>query len=295
MERAREAPPRVAVLHHLIKTERPLVLPGCFNAISAVMAERAGAHALYVTGAGLINGLTAYPDVGLLSLAEVVQQLRYIARAVTVPVIADADTGFGDGLLIWRTVEEYEHAGVAGMHIEDQQAPKRCGHLDGKSLIDRDDMVKKLRTAARARSDPRFMIIARTDARAVEGFDRAVDRARAYVDAGADMIFPEALTTPEEFGRFAARVQAPLLANMTEFGKTPLLTAQQFAELGYRAVIFPMTAFRMMLKAFEHGYAMLLAEGTQRRLLPAMLTRKELYEAIHYPDYEALDRELGNG
>lgn len=269
------------------------MLPGCFNAISAVMAERAGAKALYVSGAGVINGLAAYPDIGLLSMAEVVAQLRYICRAVTVPVVADADTGFGEGLLLWRTVEEYERAGVAGMHLEDQQMPKRCGHLEGKSLVPREDMVKKVRTAVRARSDPRFLIIARTDARAVEGFDVAVERARAYVDAGADMIFPEALTSEDELARFAELVPVPLLANMTEFGKSPLLPAERLCRLGYRAVIFPMTAFRMMLKAFERCYATLLQEGTQRRLVPEMTTRAELYEAMRYPDYERLDRELG--
>lgn len=295
MERARSAPPRTRRLRQLLDEERPLVLPGCFNAISAVMAERAGAKALYVSGAGVINGLAAYPDLGLLSMAEVVGQVRYVCNAVTVPVVADADTGFGEGLLLWRTVEEYERAGLAGMHLEDQQMPKRCGHLEGKSLIPREDMVKKVRTAVRARSDPSFVLIARTDARAVEGFDAAVARARAYVDAGADMIFPEALTTEEEFARFAELVPVPLLANMTEFGKSPLLPAERLCQLGYRVVIFPMTAFRMMLKAFERCYATLLHEGTQQRLLPEMATRAELYDAIRYPEYEALDRELGAG
>jgi len=295
MERARTAPPRTQRLRELLASERPLVFPGCFNAISAVMAERAGAMALYVSGAGLINGLTGYPDIGLLSMTEVTQQLHYICQSVTVPVIADADTGFGEGLVLWRTVEECERAGVAGIHIEDQQMPKRCGHLDGKTLVSRDDMVKKIHTAVRARQDPRFLLIARTDARAVEGFDAAVDRARAYIDAGADMIFPEALTSPEEFGRFAQAVDAPLLANMTEFGKTPMLSATEFGALGYRAVIFPMTGFRMMLKVFERCYSTLLAEGTQRALLPDMLTRAELYDAIRYPDYEALDQDLAAG
>jgi methylisocitrate lyase len=259
------------------------------------MAERAGAKALYVSGAGVINGLTAYPDIGLLTITEVAQQLRYISRAVTVPVIADADTGFGEGLLLWRSIEELERAGVAGVHIEDQEMPKRCGHLEGKSLIAVEDMVKKIRTAVRARSDPSFVLIARTDARAVEGFDAAMARAHAYGEAGADMIFPEALTTIDEFVRFAREVHVPLLANMTEFGKTPLLSAKEFDELGYRAVIFPMTGFRMMLKTLERCYKTLLGEGTQRSLLSDMLTRQELYEAIHYPDYEVLDRELGEG
>lgn len=295
MERARNAPPRTQRLRELLATERPLVFPGCFNAISAVMAERAGAKALYVSGAGLINGLTGYPDIGLLSMTEVTQQLHYICRSVTIPVIADADTGFGEGLALWRTVEECERAGVAGIHIEDQQMPKRCGHLDGKTLVSRDDMVKKIHTGVRARQDPNFLLIARTDARAVEGFDAAIERARAYLDAGADMIFPEALTSPDELGRFAQAVDAPLLANMTEFGKTPMLSATEFGALGYRAVIFPMTGFRMMLKAFERCYSTLLSEGTQRALLPDMLTRAELYDAIRYPDYEALDHDLAAG
>jgi methylisocitrate lyase len=283
---------KAAQLRALLRDERPLVLPGVFNGISALAAEAAGARAVYISGAGIINGTAGFPDIGLLSMAEVAQQLRYITGAVAIPALADADTGFGEGLALGRTVEEFERAGVAGIHIEDQQMPKKCGHLEGKRLVTRQEFVQRVRAAVQARSDPNFVICARTDARGVTGFDDAVARARACLDAGADLIFPEALASEDEFAAFAAQVPGLLLANMTEFGKTPLISAARFAELGYAAVIFPMTGFRLALRAMREGYATLLAEGTQRALLPRMETRRQLYDLLRYPEYERLDAEL---
>jgi methylisocitrate lyase len=269
-----------------------LVLPGVFNAITALLAQQAGFDALYLSGAGVTNSLTGYPDVALLTLTEMAQQARYVARAVALPVIADADTGYGEILNVARTVEEFEHAGLAGLHLEDQVAPKRCGHLDGKQVIPPAEMVKKIRAAVRARSDPDFFLIARTDARSVYGLQDAVERARRYLDAGADAIFPESLQSAAEFAEFAEKVRAPLLANMTEFGKTPYLSVSEFAALGYAMVIFPMTAFRVMMKAAQGAFAELKRTGTQKALIAAMQTRQELYELIRYADYERFDKEI---
>ncbi len=269
-----------------------LVLPGVFNAITAQLAQQAGFDALYLSGAGVTNSLTGYPDIALLTLTEMAQQARYVARAVALPVIADADTGYGEILNVARTVEEFAHAGLAGLHLEDQVAPKRCGHLDGKQIIAPLEMAKKLRAAVRARPDPDFFLIARTDARSVYGLQDAIDRANRYLDAGADAIFPESLQSADEFAEFAAKVRAPLLANMTEFGKTPYLSVEEFAALGYAMVIFPMTAFRVMMKAAEAVYTELKRKGTQAALLDRMQTRQELYDLIRYADYEDFDRQI---
>lgn len=275
----------------LIKTGT-VVMPGVFNAITAKLAEKAGFGALYLSGAGVTNSLTGYPDIALLTLTEMAQQARYVGRAISVPVIADADTGYGEALNVARAVEEFEHAGLAGIHIEDQVAPKRCGHLDGKQIIPAGDMAAKIRAAVRARTDPEFFLIARTDARSVNGLADAIDRANRYLDAGADAIFPESLQSAAEFAEFAEKVKAPLLANMTEFGKTPVIPVPEFAEMGYAMVIFPMTAFRVMMKAAEETYAELARAGTQTALIDKMQTRKELYELIDYASYEAFDREV---
>lgn len=280
-----------AEFRKLIKTGMT-VIPGVFNAITAKMAEKVGFGALYLSGAGVTNSLTGYPDIALLTLTEMAQQARYVARAVSVPVIADADTGYGEILNVARALEEFEHAGLAGIHIEDQVAPKRCGHLEGKQIISAGDMASKIRAAVRARTDSDFFLIARTDARGVNGLADAIDRAKRYLDAGADAIFPESLQSPAEFTEFAEKVKAPLLANMTEFGKTPLISASEFAEMGYAMVIFPMTAFRVMMKAAEETYSELARAGTQAALIEKMQTRKELYELIDYASYEAFDREV---
>jgi methylisocitrate lyase len=267
----------------------PLVIPGVFNALTARLAERTGFRAVYQSGAALSAGL-ALPDVGLVTQTEFAEQGRYLAHAVSIPVISDADTGFGEALAVERTVQLFESAGLAGLHLEDQQLPKRCGHLSGKSLVSRDEMVSKLKAAAAARRDPSFVIIARTDARASEGIDSAIERAQAYVEAGADMIFPEALETPEEFGRFARAIRVPLIANMTEFGKSPLLSAQELAKLGYAAVLFPVTTLRVAMKAVEAALGQLAREGTQKSLLDRMQTRAELYDLLDYSGFEERDR-----
>lgn len=272
--------------------EGTVVLPGAFNAPVAMLAEQMGFPAVYISGAGLINGLTGYPDIGLLGMDEMARQAGYIAQAVQVPAICDADTGYGDALQVMRTVQAYEQAGLAGLHLEDQQAPKRCGHLEGKALISAAEMERKLAAAAEARRHPDFLLIARTDARAVEGLEASIERGLRYLEAGADAIFPEALQTPEEFGRYAEAVKAPLLANMTEFGKSPYLTVDQFAALGYRMVIFPMTAFRAMMKAVEQTFRQLRDTGTQAHILDQLQTRQELYALLQYSQYTQLDADL---
>jgi methylisocitrate lyase len=267
-------------------------MPGCFNAPVAMLAERLGFEAVYISGAGIINGTAGYPDIALLGVEEVARTAGYIAQAVGVPALCDADTGFGEALQVMRTVQLFESAGVAGIHLEDQVMPKRCGHLEGKRLVDCADMERKLAAAARARSNPDFLLVARTDARAVEGFDASVERGKRYLDAGADAIFIEALQTEEEFARYADLVQAPLLANMTEFGKTPTLSVPQFAEMGYRMVIFPMTAFRVMMKAVEGVFTEIRDNGSPEAWLDRMQTRAELYDLIRYDDYNSMDNEL---
>jgi methylisocitrate lyase len=269
-----------------------VTLPGVYNAITAQLARQAGFDALYLSGAGVTNALTGYPDIALLTLTEMARQAHYVARAVDVPVIADADTGYGEIHNVMRAVEELEHAGLAGIHLEDQVAPKRCGHLDGKQVIPAADMARKIKAAVRARSDSDFYLIARTDARSVNGLDDAVDRAKRYLDAGADAIFPESLQSVDEFAQFASKVKAPLLANMTEFGKTPLIPAADFEAMGYAMAIFPMTAFRVMMRAAEELYAELKETGTQAAFVERMQTRKELYELIGYAGYEEVDRQI---
>jgi methylisocitrate lyase len=268
----------------------PVLIPGVFNALAARLAERVGFRAVYQSGAALSAGLAALPDVGLLTQTEFAEQAHYLTAAVSIPVISDADTGFGEALSVERTVALFESAGLAGMHLEDQEMPKRCGHLSGKSLVSADVMVGKLRAAVAARRDPSFVIIARTDARATEGLEAAIKRAQEYVDAGADMIFPEALQSPDEFGQFASAVRVPLLANMTEFGKSPLLSAAELAKLGYAAVLFPVTMLRVAMKAVESALGELKRDGTQRGLLDRMQTRAELYDLLDYTGFEERDR-----
>ena len=259
-----------------------VAMPGVFNAAMGRLVERSGFDALYISGAGLCNATAGVPDIGLLTLTEVVQLAGYIARAVKIPAIVDADTGFGGAENAARTVEEFERAGLAGCHIEDQEFPKRCGHLAGKSLVDVEDMKAKIAAAAAAKRDKDFLLIARTDARAVESFAKAVERAQSYLAAGADAIFPEALQSEEEFRDFAREVKAPLLANMTEFGKSPLLSLSQLAELGYRMVIYPQTAFRVSMFAAGQMLRDLKASGSQAGWIDRMQTRKELYDLLGY-------------
>jgi methylisocitrate lyase len=264
---------------------------GAPNALAARVIERAGFEAVYLSGAVLSAGVFALPDVGLFSLTELAQHTAYLTRRVDLPVIVDADTGFGEALNVERTIIELEAAGAAAIQLEDQQLPKRCGHLSGKSLVDSQTMCAKIRAAVSARTNDSLVIIARTDARGVEGIDAALERARMYLDAGADWVFPEALASADEFARFAEEINAPLLANMTEFGKSPLLTVDELSELGYAAVLFPVTLFRVAMKAMEAAAALLAVEGTQRNLLDVMQTREELYDLLDYQGFEERDRE----
>ncbi|MBI2807273.1 MAG: methylisocitrate lyase [Planctomycetes bacterium] len=268
---------------------QPIAIPGVFNALVAKMAERLGHDAVYLSG-GALTAAYGVPDVGLLSLNEFVNEARTIARATALPLLCDADTGFGEALNVERTVQLFEEAGVAGLHLEDQQLPKRCGHLSGKTLISAEAMAAKIRAAVAAKRDADFVVIARTDARGVHGIDEAVRRARLYLAAGADAIFPEALESPDEFAAFAKAVEAPLLANNTEFGRSPNLTVEAFGALGYCMVLFPLTAFRAALKSAHDTLADLKSLGHQRERLPHMMTRAELYDLLRYKDYEARDR-----
>ncbi|MEC4688732.1 MAG: methylisocitrate lyase [Nitrospirota bacterium] len=276
--------------------QRPVVMPGAFNALTAIQMERAGFEAVYVSGAGLAAA-RGLPDIGLLSMGETVSDSRTIANAVAIPALADADTGYGPPLGVMRTVSEFERAGLAGIHLEDQEDPKKCGHLPEKHLVTTTDMARKIAAAVEARHDPDFLIVARTDARAVEGLDAAVRRARKYVQAGADVVFPEALESAEEFRAFAKGlskegVKVPLVANMTEFGKTPYLTTREFEDLGYRIILFPVTALRIATKAIEKILLELKTRGTQREMLDQMHTRLQLYDLLRYGDYEKRDKDL---
>lgn len=280
-----------ARLRELLAEPGITVAPGAYDAITARIIARHGFPAIYMTGAGTVNAHLGLPDIALGTLTEFVENAARITDVVEQPVICDADTGFGNALNVMRTVRAYERAGVAGIHLEDQESPKRCGHLDGKRIVPAVEMEGKIRAACDARRDDDFVIIARVDAAAVEGVESAVERAGRYVAAGADVIFAEALTSVDEFGRFAsAGIGAPLLANMTEFGKTPYLSAPQFQDLGYDVVIFPMLAFRMMLGAVDGAMAELASAGTQQHLLDRMKTRAELYEIIDYPAWDDAER-----
>jgi methylisocitrate lyase len=259
-----------------------VAMPGVPNAALARQVERAGFSAVYISGSGLANATAGLPDIGLLGLTEVARLAGYIAKAISIPALVDADTGFGSAENVARTIYELECANLAGCHLEDQEFPKRCGHLMGKTLISAEEMTDKINAAVAARRDSDFVIMARTDARGVEDFARAVKRAQLYLEAGADAIFPEALQSAEEFKNFAREVKAPLLANMTEFGKSPLLRFDELAELGYRMVIFPMSAFRVSMKASEQFFRALKEEGTQTGWLDKMQTRQELYSMLDY-------------
>ena len=272
---------KAARLRELI-AKSAITMPGVPNAAMARQVEQVGFDAVYVSGAGMANATAGMPDIGLLTLTEVAQLAGYIAKAVKIPAIVDADTGFGGSENVARTIHELERAGLAGCHIEDQEFPKRCGHLAGKSIIDLEEMVERIKAAVAARHDPDFMIVARTDARAVEDFDRTVDRAQNYLAAGADAIFPEALQSAEEFRDFANEIDLPLLANMTEFGKSPLLSFEELSDFGYRMVIFPMSAFRVAMKASEEFLRALKKSGAQSDWLEKMQTREELYELLDY-------------
>ncbi len=278
-------------LRKLLEKEDILVAPGVFNPISALIAEKLGSKVVYLSGAALTGSL-ALPDLGIITLDEVIYFTREISSKISIPLIVDADTGFGEALNVIRAVRLFEGAGAAAIHIEDQVLPKKCGHLKGKRLIGLEDMVNKIKAAKSAARD--LVIIARTDARGVEGLDSAIERAKAYLDAGADIIFPEALYSEEEFKRFSREVDGYLLANMTEFGKTPYYTVEQFRSWGYKIVIFPATSFRASVKTIEMVYEELLRSGTQKHILDKLATREEVYRIIDYYEYEKLDKKIAS-
>jgi methylisocitrate lyase len=275
-----------------LEAERPLQVAGAVNAYAALLAERAGFKALYLSGAGVANASFGLPDLGMTSLNDVCEDIRRICGATELPLLVDADTGWGSAFNISRTAAEMIRAGAGGMHIEDQVAAKRCGHRPGKELVDAAEMCDRIKSAVDGRTDAKFVIMARTDAHASEGQQAALDRAFKYVEAGADMIFAEALTTLDEYKQFTKAVKVPVLANITEFGKTPLFTTRELGDAGVRLVLYPLSAFRAMSKAAERVYSELRKQGTQKGVLDTMQTRVELYDVLGYMDYEKKLDEL---
>ncbi len=267
--------------------------PGAHAPLVALLIQEKSFDGVYISGAALSADL-GLPDIGLTTLSEVVNRGRQIARVTDLPSMIDIDTGFGEVMNAARTIQEIEEAGIAGCHIEDQLNPKRCGHLDNKIIVSRDEMVQKIRAAADAKRDPNFLLMARTDAKASEGMEAAIDRAKAYVDAGADAIFPEAMNSGADFERFRKEFDVPLLANLTEFGKTPLLTTTQLEDLGYNMVIYPVTTMRLAMAAVEEGLDTLKQAGTQANSVGKMMTRQRLYDVIQYEDYNQFDKNLYN-
>ena len=276
-------------LREALAGDRLLRVPGAFSPLVARLLEEQGWDGVYISGSVVAADL-GLPDIGLTSLHEVTQRGARIARVTELPALLDVDTGFGEPMNVARTVQEAEDAGVAALHLEDQENPKRCGHLDHKSVVAERTMVRRVQAAAEARRDPDLLLMARTDARAVEGLDAAIGRARAYVAAGADAVFPEALASEDEFAAFRDAIDVPLLANMTEFGKSPLLSAATLERLGYDMVIYPVTAFRLAMAAVERGMDELRADDAQTALVPRMQTRARLYELLDYGAYATFDR-----
>lgn len=264
-------------------------IPGAHDAMAGIIAKEVGFDAVYLSG-GAFSASLGFPDLGMITLTELATRAREVVRASNLPMLVDIDTGFGSVLNVSRTVREMADAGVAAIQIEDQDLPKKCGHLNGKKLVTREEMMQKIQAARKA--DDTIVIVARTDAKALEGLDAAIERALHYVEAGADAIFPEALQTEEEFRKFAEVVDVPLLANMTEFGKTPYFTASQFEQWGYKMVIYPVTSLRVAAKAVERVFKEIKETGTQKESLDDMQTRKELYDSLKLYDYEALDEGI---
>ncbi|MFJ2400921.1 methylisocitrate lyase [Streptomyces xanthochromogenes] len=284
---------RRRALREGLASGRLLRMPGAVNPYTARLIQEHGFEAVYLSGAVLAAEL-CLPDIGLTTSTEIAARAQQVTRVTDLPVLIDADTGFGAPVNAARTVQLFEDAGLAGMHLEDQTATKRCGHLDGKTLVTRDEMVQRIRAAVGARRDDDFLLMARTDARAVEGLDAAIERAKAYVDAGADAVFPEALTGEAEFEAFRKALDVPLLANLTEFGRSPLLTTTALESLGYNIALYPVTLFRLANGAVEDGLRTLAAEGTQESLVPRMQTRSRLYEVLGYADYTAYDNAVAD-
>ena len=275
-----------------LESERPLQVVGAVNAFAALLAERAGFRALYLSGAGVANASYGLPDLGLTTLNDVLEDVRRISRVTALPLLVDADTGWGGAMMIGRTVREMTAAGAAGVHLEDQVQAKRCGHRPGKALVPAAEMVDRVRAAVNARTDPSFVIMARTDAYSVEGVGAAIERAARYVEAGADLIFAEAMSSLDDYRRFTRETAVPVLANLTEFGKTPLFTLEEMRSAGVRMVLYPLSAFRAMSAAARRVYETIRREGTQKDALPLMQTRDELYDVLGYEAYEKKFDEL---
>jgi methylisocitrate lyase len=269
-----------------LEAERPLQIAGTINAYTAMLAERAGFKAIYLSGAGVANASFGLPDLAVTTLNDVTEDIRRIASATEVPLLVDADTGWGSAFMIARTIREMTWAGAAGCHLEDQVAVKRCGHRPGKALVEPGEMCDRLKAAVDGRINDQFVVMARTDAHAVEGQRAAIDRAAAYVEAGADMIFAEALTTIDEYKQFTDAIKVPVLANLTEFGRTPLLTTEELAEVGVAMTLYPLSAFRAMSAAAVTVYETIRRDGTQQAVVKRMQSREELYDVLGYRAYE---------
>jgi methylisocitrate lyase len=281
-----------ARLRAAVEAEKPLQVVGAINAYSALLAEKSGFRAIYLSGAGVANASFGLPDLAITSLNDVCEDVRRITSATEVPLLVDADTGWGAAFNIARTCSDLIKSGAGGMHLEDQVMAKRCGHRPGKALVTAEEMVDRIKAAVDGRTDASFVIMARTDAHAVEGQQAAVERALKYVEAGADMIFAEALATLDEYRQFTSKVRVPVLANITEFGKTPLFTTHELAGVGVRLVLYPLSAFRAMSKAALGVYGALRRDGTQKAVVDTMQTRMELYDVLGYHEYERKLDEL---
>lgn len=277
-----------------LKSGKLLQFPGSFSPLVSMLIEKKGFDGVYISGSVLSNDL-GYPDIGLTTLTEVASRGRQIARTTSLPSIIDADTGWGEAMNVTRTIQEFIEMGLAGCHLEDQMNPKRCGHLDNKSIVSQDEMIKKIKAATLGKKmDENFLIIARTDARASEGLEKAIDRAKAYVDAGAEMIFPEAMQDEKEFEAMRKAIKVPLLANMTEFGKGKLYSKTELENLGYNMVIYPVTTLRLAMGATEKGLDIIKSTGSQNAALDLMQTRKQLYDLTSYEDYNQFDQNIFN-
>jgi methylisocitrate lyase len=281
-----------ARLRAAVDAERPLQIVGTVNAYSALLAARAGFRAIYLSGAGVANASFGLPDLGMTSLNDVCEDVRRISSATELPLLVDADTGWGGAFNIAKTCADLIKSGAGGMHLEDQVSAKRCGHRPGKALVPAEEMVDRIKAAVDGRTDPNFVIMARTDAHAVEGQQAALDRAAKYVEAGADMIFAEALKTMDEYKQFTGTIRVPVLANLTEFGQTPLFTVAELGAAGIRLVLYPLSAFRAMSQAALAVYGAIRKDGTQKRVVNLMQTRAELYDVLGYHDYERKLDEL---
>ena len=269
-----------------LEAERPLQVVGAINAYTALLAKQAGFRAIYLSGAGVANASFGLPDLAMTTLPDVCEDVRRITGACDLPLLADADTGWGDAFMIGRTIRELGRAGAAGCHLEDQVSTKRCGHRPGKALVDAGEMADRIKAAVDARSDEQFVLMARTDAHAVEGLEAALSRAMQYVEAGADMVFAEALTTLDEYRQFTSNLPVPVLANLTEFGRTPMYSVDELRDAGVAVALYPLTAFRAMSAAALDAFKTLRRNGTQAAALEKMQTRDELYEVLDYRDYE---------